>query len=186
MSSKIKVPKFSKEKSHIVDPNHREREVDKIIFSFEPLTYNKYFNLDMTCANWSSELFNVLKEVSCIPKKEIFSGKHKKFRIHNHEKARPPIELPTGINLKDCHQIRLSKSKGGIHGIFRENIFYVIWLDPLHNMYPDEKYGGLKEVKEPGNCCQTIWENKVKELNEKLEQVEKEKKEYEDLLEGLT
>lgn len=32
------------------------------------------------------------------------------------------------FELKDFYQIRLSTAKG-IHGVFYENVFYVMWLD---------------------------------------------------------
>jgi hypothetical protein len=45
-----------------------------IKFSFEALDYNDYFNLDATCPNWSSDLFNVLSQVSNINIKRVYSG----------------------------------------------------------------------------------------------------------------
>ena len=126
---------------------------DKITFSFSALERTSHFNLDMTCPNWSSELFEMLKNASNYSKTDLICGKLRTYRVHNHESASPPDPLPDGVALKDCYQIRISKSKGGIHGVFNENIFYVIWLDPLHNMYPDEKYGGLKTITPPTTCC---------------------------------
>ena len=99
---------------------------ERIHFSFETLETNEYFNLDATCANWSAELFEMLKTVSSAKKSELMSGKFRNYRIHSHEKAKPPTQLPQGVELKDCYQIRISKSKGGIHGVFSENVFYVI------------------------------------------------------------
>lgn len=51
-----------------------------------------------------------------------------------------------------------------------DNIFYVIWLDPLHNMYPDDKYGGLRKVKPHSTCCKDRDEEiiQLKQENEKL------------------
>ena len=115
-----------------------------ISFSFEALETTEYFNLDGTCVNWSLELLNMLKDVSSIKKEDLLNGSYakSKYRVHSHENATPPSKMPDGVELKDCYQIRISKSKGGIHGVFNGNIFYVIWLDPLHNMYPDERSGG--------------------------------------------
>ena len=126
---------------------------EKVTFSFSALEKTKHFNLDVTCPNWSSELFDMLKNTSNFSKTDLISGKLRTYRVHNHEKASPPDPLPEGVALKDCYQIRISKSKGGIHGVFNENIFYVIWLDPLHNMYPDDRYGGLKVITPPTTCC---------------------------------
>lgn len=128
---------------------------EAISFSFEALDRTEFFDLDGTCINWASELFDMLKNVSSIKKEELLSGYYAKstYRVHSHENANPPSKLPEGVELKDCYQIRISKSKGGIHGVFFDNIFYVIWLDPLHNMYPDENYGGLRKVKPGSTCC---------------------------------
>lgn len=125
----------------------------KVTFSFLALEKTKYFNLDVTCPNWPSELFDMLKNASNFSVKDLIGDKLKTYRVHNHEKASPPDKLPVGVALKDCYQIRISKSKGGIHGVFYEDVFYVIWFDPLHNMYPDDRYGGSRVVSPPTTCC---------------------------------
>ena len=144
----------------------------KVTFSFSALERTKHFNLTSTCPNWSSDLFDMLKNASNFTKQELVSGKLRTYRVHNHEKASPPDPLPAGVALKDCYQIRISKSKGGIHGVFYENIFYVIWLDPLHNMYPDERYGGLKVISPPTTCCMDR-ENIITDLQKQVEELQK-------------
>lgn len=124
-----------------------------ITFSFEALEKTEYFNLDCTCQNWSSDLLDMLKNISGKQKIELLNGTYRTYRVHTHENANPPNTLPAGVELKDCYQLRISTSKGGVHGIFSGNIFYIIWLDPLHNMYPDDRYGGLRVIRAPNNCC---------------------------------
>ena len=147
-------------------PPHFIPMTEKVTFSFSALEKTKHFNLDATCPNWSSELFEMLRNVSNYSKTELISGRLRTYRVHNHETAHPPDPLPDGVALKDCYQIRISKSKGGIHGVFNENVFYVIWLDPLHNMYPDDRYGGLKVITPPKTCCM--------DRNEALEELKRE------------
>lgn len=151
-----------------------------ITFSFEILETTEYFNLDGTCINWTTELFGMLKEISSIKKENLLNGSYakSKYRVHSHENASPPSKLPEGVELKDCYQIRISKSKGGIHGVFYDNIFYVIWFDPLHNMYPDDKYGGLRKVK-PGSTCCKDREEIIKQLQERNDELMKENQIYE-------
>lgn len=136
----------------IVKPAYVPAE-ETVAFSFSALERTEYFNLDATCPNWASELFDMLKNASNYTKTDLITGKLRTYRVHNHEKATPPNPLPDGVALKDCYQIRISKSKGGIHGVFNENVFYVIWFDPLHNMYPDDRYGGLRVITPPSTCC---------------------------------
>lgn len=179
-----KIPKASKIPSNdnkIVPPSINTKN-KKISFSFESLERTEYFNLDGTCINWSSELFEMLKEVSTREKSELLSGKIKSYRIHDHRNATPPSKLPDGVSLNDFYQIRISKSKGAIHGVFYENIFYIVWLDPLHNMYPNDHYGGLRKIKPPSTCCRDR-EDSVKLLSAENEKLKAEKKELEELLE---
>lgn len=155
------------DRSKIPSPTTPDKN-ERICFSFEALETNEYFNLDATCANWSAELFEMLRIVSSAKKAELMSGRFRNYRVHSHEKANPPTKLPQGVELKDCYQIRISKSKGGIHGVFSANVFYVIWLDPLHNMYPDDRYGGVKKIKPPTTCCRDR-EQQIDELQVELE-----------------
>lgn len=36
---------------------------------------------------------------------------------------------------EDCWQLGINSTTFRIHGFFIENVFYIVWLDPLHNMY---------------------------------------------------
>lgn len=157
-----------------------------IAFSFEALEKTEYFNLDSTCTNWASELFDMLKVVSGLKKEELLNGYYAKstFRVHNHSNANPPSNLPEGVQLKDCYQIRISKSKGGIHGVFFDNVFYVIWLDPLHNMYPAENYGGLKKIK-PGVTCCMDREQELLKLKKENDELKQENREWKNLIEKI-
>lgn len=170
-SKKIPRPKLTTETHGKIKRQAFNVSSSGIAFSFEAMEETDYFNLDVTCENWSKELFDMLKNVSSIRKEELLSGSYAKstYRVHSHENAKPPSELPDGVELKDCYQIRISKSKGGIHGVFQNDIFYVIWFDPLHNMYPDDRYGGLRKVKSPGNCCKDRDEEIKKLMDENLQ-----------------
>ena len=121
-----------------------------------------------------------MKIVSSITKQDLISGKYRTYRVHNHEKANPPNDFPPGVSKNDCYQIRISKSKGGIHGVFRDNVFYVIWLDPLHNMYPDDRYGGLRKIKPPSTCCKDR-DNDIIQLLGRIKELEDENKVYKEL-----
>ncbi len=158
---------------------------EKVLFSFEALEKTEYFNLDATCPSWSSDLFDMLKDVSHVLKKDLTNGVYRTYRVHNHEGASFPGQLPSDVALKDCYQIRISKSKGGIHGVFFENVFYVMWLDPLHNMYPDDRYGGLRIIEPPKTCCKDR-DEKIAELSDRIAQLEKDNKYWEELVDSIT
>lgn len=157
-------------------------ETKGITFSFSILEKNEYFNLDATCTNWASDLFYVLQDISKKTKKELLNSRNNQtYRIHNHENANPPCPFPQNIDQKDCYQIRIGKSKGGIHGIFIDETFYVIWFDPLHNMYPDSRYGGLRKIVPPKTCCMDL-EEKINELLEQNNKLQEDLNVYQELL----
>lgn len=180
-----RIPKPSKSSvSNIPSPNKASflATQDGITFSFEIFEKTEYFNLDGTCNNWPSEMLDMMKEVSKHNNTELKMGQIRTYRVHNHERAHCPSPLPEGVELRDCYQIRISKSKGGIHGIFRENVFYVIWLDPLHNMYPDDRFGGLRKIKAPSTCCKDR-EDEIIRLQKRIQQLEDENSIYRELFE---
>ena len=172
-----KIPQAKAKKETRITPKNIEIENkhEKVLFSFEAVEKNEYFNLDGTCQNWAADLFDTMQKVSRIALKDIsagkYSGKTSPFRIHRHEDAKPPCKLPSNILLEDMWQIRISISKGGIHGIFFDNIFYVIWFDPQHNLYPDKNHGGLKKVIPPSTCCKDrdMEIEQLKEENDRLQ-----------------
>ena len=153
---------------------------DGIVFSFEALEKTEYFNLDGTCQNWASDMLEMCKNISKLTVKQLTSGTYRIYRFHSHEGANCPSPLPEGVELKDIYQMRISTSKGGIHGVLRENCFYVIWLDPLHNMYPDDRYGGLRRVKELSSCCKDR-DEEILRLQEELQKAQQETKEWQEL-----
>ena len=181
--SRIPIHKKTEKISKSRIPNQGNVKIEKqsILFSFSALERNEYFNLDGTCQNWASDLFDTIKIVSGIPINEItagrYSGKNSTLRIHPHKDATAPCKLPEGISLDDMWQIRISLSKGGIHGVFVDNIFYVVWLDPQHNLYPDINHGGLRKVIPPSTCCKDR-DNLVAELKDKYEAMKKDRDEW--------
>ena len=184
-----KIPKQNASKGSRI-PLPKEDSINKnntILFSFESLDKNEFFNLDGTCKNWSSDLFDIMKIVSKISITDIRAGKYSNegstLRIHDHKNAKAPCELPNNTSLKDMWQIRISKTKGGIHGVFVENIFYVIWLDPLHNLYPDDRYGGLRKVVPPSTCCKER-DTEILELHKKINEYEEKIKVLEGIIES--
>ena len=36
---------------------------------------------------------------------------------------------------EECWQLGINNNGFRIHGFFIENVFYVVWLDPLHQLY---------------------------------------------------
>lgn len=70
----------------------------------------------------------MLRCIFSMKKEALLNGSYSNstYRVHLHANSMPLYKLLDGVELKNCYQIRISKFKGGIHGIFNENIFYVI------------------------------------------------------------
>lgn len=179
------IPKAKSIGAKRIQPNNigEKEKADTVLFSFESIDRNEYFNLDGTCQNWAADLFEAMQKVSKITMAEIYAGKYSgktsPFRIHQHEKAKAPCKIPPSVSLDDMWQIRISRSKGGIHGVFSDNVFYVIWFDPHHNLYPDENHGGLKKIIPPATCCKDRDKELVR-LRSELEEAKKDAKFWED------
>lgn len=152
---------------------------ENILFSFDLMDKNEFFNLDGTCQNWASDLFDTMKAVSNIPSGRVYSGEFSRgsspLRIHMHGNAVAPCNIPENIDLEAMWQIRISASKGGIHGTLVKNIFHVVWFDPQHNLHPDKNHGGLKKIIPPSTCCK----ERDKEITVLREQLEKARSEVE-------
>jgi len=165
----------------------QKKHQDQVRFSF--IYFNRYHEL-FTCGKasdgWFLVLFDHLKEISKLTKKEfLFNQRYKNhYDAHQHDWDRHDetrrYPLPEGMfeQIKDdCWQFRLSSSNGRVHGFMIENVFYVVWLDPHHNFYPDERFGGEKYFAAPLTPYQEL-EIEYESLKEKHASLEKD---YEDL-----
>ncbi len=126
-----------------------EKMNQRLRFSLHYLDHgHEAFNCGGTETSWFISLFDTLKEVSKLSLNELISQRqHYDAHQHEWEKLDYRYSLPEHLweQVEDsCWQFRLSKSKGRIHGFVISNTFYIVWLDPHHNLYPDERFGGRK------------------------------------------
>lgn len=184
----MKIPKEGKKVNNNIPVENKNPLDLEIVFSFDILDSNEYFTLDGTCVNWSMDLLQTLKKVSEIQARRIyageFSGRSSTLRIHRHKKAKPPCKIPDNVTdaMNDLWQIRISQAKGGIHGTLIDNVFHIMWLDPQHNLYPDENHGGLVKIKPPLTCCKER-DLQIKELSKQLKEAKEEIAVLEEIIE---
>lgn len=108
------------------------------------------------------------------------------YDVHSHDFVNTAYHyadrLPEGyfeqLGEDQCIQFRLSSSGRRVHGFMIDNTFYVLWLDPHHNMYPDQRFGGLKFFNAPLTPYQ--------ELQIELEEWKKKHADLESILDELT
>lgn len=162
----------------------REREKEKIIFSFNFLDKNhEVINCSEAPTSWFVSLLEQLKQISKINRNE-FIRQRQHYDLHgiNWGDVDYCFNIPDNfmeqIGEDSCLQFRLSTSKGRIQGFMIGNRFYIVWLDPYHNLYPDQRFGGRKKHDIPLNCYE--------ELLLKYKELKEEKSELEKLLEEMT
>lgn len=156
----------------------KDRNKDKLLFSFKFFDRETdAFNLAATnrvCENWFINLFDILKEVSDLSRNQLMIVQRQFYDAHAHDFENLEYKYPLDEDFMEqieCVQFRLSKSRGRVHGFIVGNRFYVIWLDPHHNLYPDERHGGVKIFNKEFSCAE-ILENQILNLYEKVWELE--------------
>lgn len=95
---------------------------------------------------WFIRLLDRLKEVSG---KTIAELKNKPFCLHPVKWEYANATCPATLEQADYWQFRVDKSNGRVIGILIDSVFYVVWLDPYHNLTDSEHYGGVKRFPAP-------------------------------------
>lgn len=158
----------------------KHEETMKFSFIYFDNTH-ELFNCGGTDSSWFVDLFINLKSISNLKKEEFLYDPKYKAHYDPHQHNWEKIEESKKYNFNeeyfnqykdDCWQFRLSTAKGRVHGFIRGNTFYIIWLDPHHNFYPDERFGGEKYYSAPLTPYQhlEIENHSLKEKVKKLEE----------------
>lgn len=105
---------------------------------------HKFFNLGGVTVSWFIDLLDCLKSVSG---KTIADLKNSIHDFHPVNWSRTNVKCPSEQG--EYWQFRINKSKGRVIGLLIENVFYVVWLDPHHNITNSEGYGGIKKFQTP-------------------------------------
>lgn len=122
----------------------RSRSDQPLLFSFRFFDRSHdAFNLGNTDRPWFLTLLDALKDVSALTRHRLAVElkNHYRFHPHNWEKTRFKYDLNDELLAQvECVQFFLTKGDGRVHGFLVGNRFYVVWLDPDHNLYPEEKH----------------------------------------------
>ncbi len=144
-----------------------------IVFAFDLLDRNEYFDFTKTCDKWAVILLEAFKELSSRSLGELYNNRGKNLSAHLDVTATAcPIVPPHNISKADITEIRFSRSNGRIHGWFDKNVFHLIWIDPLHNVYPDDRYGGARKIKMVDeSCCDSLLKE-MQRMDERIKHLE--------------
>ncbi len=89
-------------------------------------------------------LLSRLKDLSSLSVQELKGNSSKTLRCHPidwKDTSENSFGIPNEEQLVDGpYQFSLSANKHGrVHGFFIEQVFYIVWLDPEHQLYPSRK-----------------------------------------------
>lgn len=144
----------SKEKSLLIPQEDNGNPY--ITFSFRYFAQQQYFGIGDQKAPWFANLFDRIRDLSGKTKNILENQKERDaYRLHpiDWNAKNCPIKIkdldsvPEIIknNAEDDFfwQFQLSKGTGRVVGFFNEDfsIFYVVLLDPKHNIQPSKDYG---------------------------------------------
>lgn len=120
-------------------------------FSFACFDRKHYlFNLGdntqdgVVSGKWFLDLMDCLKSASNMTITELKTSMHNLHPINwNQSNTKAPLESKQ----REYWQFRINKSKGRVIGFLIDGIFYVVWLDPHHNLTDSNGYGGIVKYK---------------------------------------
>lgn len=98
-----------------------------------------------------------------------------------------PASVPK--NISDCaFEIRVTKELGRVHGFIFNNTFYVVWIDPAHNLFPGVEQNRLRKVRSAADyiTIKCFSAEEFNALTHKIESLTAENKQYEELLTAKT
>jgi hypothetical protein len=89
-------------------------------------------------------LLERFKDISRLNAQELTNNRSSALRCHSinwDDTTESCFGFPGEEQLVDTpYQFSISSNEHGrVHGFFIEEVFYIVWLDPDHNLYPNKK-----------------------------------------------
>lgn len=157
-------------------------------FSFSFAAFDrshKLFNLGddskksgVVSGKWFIELLDCLKDLSKMTVNEIKTSMHD---LHPVDWDKANTSMPSESHQCEYWQFRINKSKGRVIGVITGGVFYIVWLDPHHNLTNSDGYGTEKRYK-PAFSLYETQEVAIAQLKKENERLAEELKVAEELL----
>lgn len=141
MSKKPKKTQLSKESQSSIRPTEiKSRQGISFSFKYYDASHDKFSCNGKDGLYWQT-LVNRLRDISGLTALQLRQGGNKTLRCH-------PIDWSktseNSFGLKDeeqlvdiPYQFSLSSNEHGrVHGFIIDEVFYIVWLDPNHLLYP--------------------------------------------------
>lgn len=136
---------------------------------------NSLFNCGKVSPEWFIDLMDIMKNISAMEFERFKIHSGSPLRVHSHEWGKISQKYPFNETFleqieQDTLQFAVSKANGRVHGFCVSNVFYIVWLDPHHNLYPMKRHGGLTYCDTPSSCydCLEIKNEQLQQENQEL------------------
>lgn len=120
----------------------RPIDAGQLRFSFRHLDFrHQKFATSRCQVNYLCKLLERLKDLSPLKAEEVMNDRSTALRSHPirwKDTSEPRGFAHLGQQLVDvtAYQLSVSRQGGRFHGFFLDDIFFVVWLDPDHLLYP--------------------------------------------------
>lgn len=144
MSKKIRKTKVPKSSKFGIEPTKLKPQ-QGISFSFKYYqdNHNKFSSREKGATYWLT-LIDRLKALSGLSNQELLVNRSGTLRCHPikwEDTSENGFGLANEEQLVDTpYQFSLSSNEHGrVHGFFIDEVFYIVWLDPDHLLYPAKR-----------------------------------------------
>ena len=141
MSKKIKKTDVAKGSTSGIRPT-KLKPPQGISFSFKyyQVGHSKFSCNEKKVIYWLT-LLERLKDLSSLAAQELLVNRSSTLRCHSikwEDTSESGFGLPNEEQLVETpYQFSLSSNEHGrVHGFFIDEVFYIVWLDPDHMLYP--------------------------------------------------
>ncbi len=140
MSKKIKKSQVLKTGKSGIKPTKLKPQNISFSFKYYQDSHNKFCCNEKATTYWLA-LLNRLKALSGWSTQELLVNRSSAIRVHPikwEDTSENGFGLPGEEQLVDTpYQFSLSSNEHGrVHGFFIDEVFYIVWLDPDHLLYP--------------------------------------------------
>ena len=131
-------------------------------FSFSFASFDrehKLFNLgsrkgsEPVRSTWFLDLLDCFRNVNKLTMTELQKSI---YDLHRIDWRKANASIPKNSEQLEFWQFRINKSKGRVIGFILKHIFYVVWLDPHHNLTDSEGYGTANYYPRPKSDYERI------------------------------
>lgn len=133
-------------------------------------------------ANWYIDLLDCLKNVNNI---DIPTMKGSTYDLHPVDWLKANASMPPSQTQCEYWQFRINKSKGRVIGFKIDNVFYIVWLDPHHNLSDSDGYERARSYR-AGQSLYELTQSELESLREDNAVLRDKIKSLEELFDSIT